>query len=251
MTLSDLLAGRWSPLPPPDSDTRMLQGPSSLWAMLQQPKLGNTDYHDLSAFPSGWQQAPHPDTPPRRSLSDTLDPHAGDDGLSEPMRGDAFQAGYLPMGPVVQAGAASPADSGPSSPSGAPSLTGMPQPAGTGLAHNLDRHYNGSADRYTTLDPVDLVDGPNVGSYAANSPMMRVDTKAPARPPDGPMTPIQSKGIQQSQLSPGNPAGCVDSYVRCQEAVGNRRYDSGYTCSNCLHYCTTQGFWPYSLCPHG
>jgi hypothetical protein len=75
---------------------------------------------------------------------------------------------------------------------------------------------------------------------------------AAAHWPDRPMSPIAPRGMdRQVQFAPGNESGCVDSYVRCQDAVGNRRYDSGYTCSDCLHYCKTQGRWPSSLCPHG
>jgi len=181
MGLSDLLAGRWLPLP--DSDPWTVEDPSSLWARLQQLSYGRI--------------------PPRQSLSDLLGQQAGftlADGVNST---DAHPSA------IAKATAEDPqlVDS---------SLSGLPQPTRTTLASSTQPAYQSTG-----------------------------------RLPDGPITPIRPRDRQQSQLAPGGRDGCVDSYVRCQDAVGNWRYGTGYTCSDCLHYCTTQGFWPIHLCPHG
>ena len=43
----------------------------------------------------------------------------------------------------------------------------------------------------------------------------------------------------------GNDPDCVALYVQCYEQRWAR---PPYRCDNCLHFCTTNGYWPYDRC---
>ena len=77
---------------------------------------------------------------------------------------------HLPYGSFLSNAGAS------ENPGGMPTFTGKPYDAEIGLYYLPYRYYSPTASRWLTRDPLGMVDGPNVYSYASTTPIMYYDT---------------------------------------------------------------------------
>ncbi|MFI5015133.1 MAG: HNH endonuclease [Hyphomicrobiales bacterium] len=126
MTLSDRLAGRWSPLFQPAVETSLPADASSLAMLLAQPKLSAAGLGDF--FPDA-SALPPPYDPSRESLASSLNPRLSYGRVPGSIAGDPTQAGYPATDLVAKGRGSGPAsDIVPASYTGPQSLGEMLQP---------------------------------------------------------------------------------------------------------------------------